>query len=199
LALAFCQFPRGAFLLDMGCGSGVTLEFLAQAGFQVLGLDKSESLIKLARLKGPAQLASFESLPLADQVADGLFSECVLSLAQDKALVLGEWRRVLKKGAFIVISDLLLKSPNLTPKPASSPLTCAAGALTSLALCQLLNDAGFRVQLAQDHGPLLKSLAASLLWRFGSLKKLAQLWPGACLGEFEAKNLTYGLIIGEAI
>ncbi|MDR1871842.1 MAG: class I SAM-dependent methyltransferase [Deltaproteobacteria bacterium] len=203
-ALAYCQFPLGAYLVDVGCGPGVTLEFLSQEGFRVLGLDSSEKLLKLASLKGPTQKASFTSLPLAAGVADGLFCECVLSLARDKAQVLGEFRRVIKLEGFLVLSDLLVKTPTISPKPAltspAEPLTCASGALTYPALKALIEERGFKVTYFEDCHTALKSLAASLVWRYGSLSQLKTLFPSEGLGCLDGgKNLTYGLLVAQAV
>ncbi|MDR1577250.1 MAG: methyltransferase domain-containing protein [Deltaproteobacteria bacterium] len=204
-ALTICQFAPNSFLLDIGCGTGVTLEFLRKEGHRVLGVDKSARLVELASLKGPAQPGSLDNLPVAARAADGLFCECVLSLAGDKALVLAEFRRVLKLGGRLVISDMFVKNlansqPSKLEAPSfAPPLTCAAGAMAYPALGQLLAAAGFEVIHVQDCLLALKSLAASLVWRFGSLEKLAQLWPNGSLGCLNTQNLTYGLVIGQAI
>ncbi|MDR0549500.1 MAG: class I SAM-dependent methyltransferase [Deltaproteobacteria bacterium] len=195
-ALAFCRFPAGAFLVDLGCGTGTTLEYLSSLGFQVLGLDSSDKLLALAALKGPVQKATMDQTPLADQTVSGLFCECVLSLAKDKAQVLGEIKRVLKPGGYLIISDLLAKTTRLPPKSAT-PLTCAAGAESLKSLTLLLTAAGFTLRYRQDHEKALKSLAASLVWRYGSIKNLAY-WLGDFTGCLSGVNLTYGLLVAQA-
>jgi len=44
------ELPKGASVLDIGCGSGVPIDkFLFEKGFKVTGVDISEEMIKLAR------------------------------------------------------------------------------------------------------------------------------------------------------
>ncbi|MDR1086466.1 MAG: class I SAM-dependent methyltransferase [Deltaproteobacteria bacterium] len=201
-ALDFCSFAPGSFLVDLGCGTGVTLDFLKKSGFKVFGLDKSDKLLDSARLKGEVQKASFESLPLEDKVADGLFCECVFSLAQDKFQALKEIRRVLKTGGFFIISDLFPKKPlDSEPdnKPTPEPGTCAAGAVSLHHLENLLITAGFTVKYYKDHEKALKSLAARLVWEYGSLANLAKLWSGDAVGCLGGRNLTYGLVVAQAV
>jgi len=46
--------PRNARILDVGCGAGVpVIEFLVKAGFEVVGMDFSESMLRLARNNVP--------------------------------------------------------------------------------------------------------------------------------------------------
>jgi SAM-dependent methyltransferase len=49
-------------VVDLGCGSGILSEQLAGAGFDVLGIDLSESMIALARQRVPAGAFRVESL-----------------------------------------------------------------------------------------------------------------------------------------
>ncbi len=47
------EFPKNAAILDIGCGSGLMLQFLKQEGFNNLyGIDISEQQVKRARDKG---------------------------------------------------------------------------------------------------------------------------------------------------
>ncbi len=43
------RFPKGGRAIDIGCGTGATLVYLAQHGFFVLGIDISRRAIALAR------------------------------------------------------------------------------------------------------------------------------------------------------
>jgi SAM-dependent methyltransferase len=44
---------RDGLVLDVGCGSGVLSRILLDAGFEVLGIDASSSMIELARVHAP--------------------------------------------------------------------------------------------------------------------------------------------------
>jgi SAM-dependent methyltransferase len=54
------ELERGGFeegiVVDLGCGGGVSSEVLAEAGFDVLGIDPSPDMLELARERVPAAL-----------------------------------------------------------------------------------------------------------------------------------------------
>jgi 2-polyprenyl-3-methyl-5-hydroxy-6-metoxy-1,4-benzoquinol methylase len=80
-ALNFCAFPKGAKIIDAGCGPGATLKLLSDMGFEALGVDKSPKFIKEAQKNGTVLEGYLESLPLNDSSVDGLLCDCVLNLA----------------------------------------------------------------------------------------------------------------------
>src|SRR5436305_1060377 len=58
---------RGGLVVDAGCGSGIWARELADRGYEVLGIDISAAMIRLARRHAPAarfQVGSFLSVPL---------------------------------------------------------------------------------------------------------------------------------------
>ncbi|PWE27843.1 hypothetical protein C4N9_15550 [Pararhodobacter marinus] len=61
--------PAGATILDLGCGHGVAAAHLANAGFDVTGLDPSARLLAVARrialamLEGKGQIRDPRGLP----------------------------------------------------------------------------------------------------------------------------------------
>jgi SAM-dependent methyltransferase len=58
------RLPRGARVLDAGCGTGVpTARMLAEGGLEVLGIDISQEMLRLARSNVPT--ARFERMDLA--------------------------------------------------------------------------------------------------------------------------------------
>src|SRR5262245_52686434 len=52
----------GGLVVDLGCGSGLWAEQLVRANYQVLGIDLSEPMIKIARKRVPAAVFRVESL-----------------------------------------------------------------------------------------------------------------------------------------
>ncbi|MCX4910878.1 class I SAM-dependent methyltransferase [Streptomyces sp. NBC_00878] len=59
------SLPTGSRVLDLGCGTGVpTTRQMTDAGFEVVGVDLSREMVRLAREYVPA--ATFHQLDLAD-------------------------------------------------------------------------------------------------------------------------------------
>lgn len=74
-------------VIDLGCGSGILAEHLADRGFEVLGIDLSEELIALARQRVPSGAFRVESLLSARRppcVAVAAVGECVNYLFDER-------------------------------------------------------------------------------------------------------------------
>jgi hypothetical protein len=96
-----------------------------------------------------------EALPLEDQSADLVLSNCVLNLATNKRRVFAEILRVLKPGARLVISDVVCETePDAAIRNDESLRgECIAGALTQRDLFGLLDEAGFVAAYALKRFP----------------------------------------------
>jgi arsenite methyltransferase len=91
------------------------------------------------------RLGKIEHLPIADNTADVLISNCVINLVPDKQQVYREAFRVLKPGGRIAISDVVNTAP-LPPDLAADPALlcgCVAGAATAHQIEGWLAVAGF--------------------------------------------------------
>ncbi|MDR0882276.1 MAG: class I SAM-dependent methyltransferase [Candidatus Adiutrix sp.] len=198
-ALEFCHFRPGARLLDVGCGPGGTLKFLKEMGYEAVGVEKSPLLAAEARAQGPVWEADFHHLPLADNWAEGLVAECVLSLALDPEQALAEWGRVLQPGGRLILSDVILKD-GAAPLPPATDSGCLAGAVTLTTLINRLERGGYALVHQRDYGQAWRELAAQLVWRYGSADILRQLWAreaGDSCGCFRGRDFTYGLLIAQ--
>lgn len=110
-------FKQGGAILDLGCGAGRHLKFLAENGFEAYGCDYSSSgiqasqeLLASANLKANFEIASVDNLPYDDEFFDGLICFGVLYYNDKQSIqkAAGEIFRVLKKGskALILVRNL---------------------------------------------------------------------------------------------
>lgn len=114
------DLPRGARVLDVGCGIGGASRFFAtERGWKVDGIDLTPEYVDVAgRLSlrlglGDAvsyREASATALPFADATFDGAYMIHVGMNIPDKKGVFGEVRRVLKPGGVFAIYDVMRES-----------------------------------------------------------------------------------------
>jgi arsenite methyltransferase len=188
-AMAFCKLPRGAMVLDVGCGSGATTVYLRRShGLPAVGLDISRMLLEEAHETGlPAFIQGrAEALPIGDARLAAIFCECTFSLLPDPESALAEWRRVLAPGGYLILSDLYARSGRLQPTAQLDGVHCCLdGAVGCKTLFDRMAAAGFKVLLFEDHTPLLKRLAAQLVWEHGSIEAFWTHVGGACAADRE--------------
>lgn len=106
---------QGPDILDLGCGTGWFTGRLAQgcgsAADTVTGADLSPGMLDYARSANPPGIrwlvADAESLPLADNSVDVVFSNLMIQWCSQPTRVLTECRRVLKPGGLVLVSTLL--------------------------------------------------------------------------------------------
>jgi SAM-dependent methyltransferase len=153
---ALAAMRPGEVVVDLGSGAGID-GFLAaqQVGptGRVIGVDMTHEMLAKARANaervGAAnvefRLGEIEHLPIADNTADVVISNCVINLVPDKEQVYREAFRVLKPGGRVAIADIVNTAP-LPPELASDATllcTCLAGAATTRQIEDWLAAAGF--------------------------------------------------------
>ena len=153
---AIAAMQPGETVIDLGSGAGFDC-FLAagQVGplGRVIGVDMTHEMLKKARDNaariGAAnvefRLGELEHLPVADNTADVVISNCVINLVPDKQQVFREAFRVLKPGGRLAVSDIVSTAP-LPPELQSDPALlcgCVAGAAPADSVEGWLAAAGF--------------------------------------------------------
>jgi len=198
-AMKYCGFAPGSVIVDVGCGSCGTVEYLrAVYGVRAYGIDSSEVLLAAGRKRVPflpIVQGIAEILPCKAHSLDGIFCECVLTLVTDPDQVLREFLRVLKPKGFLVIADVYVRSGVRFPSGALTERCCIAGARSRNELERCLSDQGFSVLLWEDHTWALKVLAAQLILTHGSLDGF---WSPECsnvIGPQGKVGLGYFLLI----
>jgi D-aspartate ligase len=122
--------PRGACVLEIGCGAGLTSVALASRGFDVTAVDRAPAMIELtdtlARERGladrvHAMAADAHDLPFPDREFDLVLALGVFPWLHSPDTALREFVRVLQPGGYLIsnVSNALrlhyLLDPRLNP------------------------------------------------------------------------------------
>ncbi len=95
---------RGRYL-DVGCGTGNYTHYIEQAGYDITGIDPSDTMLVVARQKYPecAFITGYaEDLPFEDSSLDGAIAIFTFHHWSDKQQGLNELHRVLRPGGTAV-------------------------------------------------------------------------------------------------
>jgi arsenite methyltransferase len=153
---AIAAMKPGEVIVDLGSGAGFDCFLAAQqvgSEGRVIGVDMTHEMLKKARenaeMIGVAnvefRLGELEHLPIADNAADVVISNCVINLVPDKAQVFREAFRVLKPGGRVAVSDVVNTRPLSAELQADTALLCGcvAGAAPAGKVKNWLKEAGF--------------------------------------------------------
>ncbi|MDD2678332.1 MAG: class I SAM-dependent methyltransferase [Candidatus Nanoarchaeia archaeon] len=103
-ALSLSDFKKNDLILDLGCGTGFSLNVLIKKGFKAVGIDVSFEMLAHAKNKGLiVACADMKNLPFKDESFDGLISISAIQweAPENYGLMLDEIRRVIKNSAII--------------------------------------------------------------------------------------------------
>jgi ArsR family transcriptional regulator len=168
--VAMSKIKAGDTVVDLGSGAGIDCLLASKKvgpHGKVIGVDMTEEMIERARAnaqKASADnvefvLADIENLPLEDNSADVVISNCVINLAPDKDKVLKEVHRILKTGGRMYVSDIVLLEELSAGQRQDEELIscCVGGALLKDDYLAKLNQAGFEVKILSENKSISKS------------------------------------------
>ena len=128
-----CQVSPGGRVIDLGCGTGELVRWLAGLGFRVIGCDISGEMLRTAAA-GPTVSVdwlrldpAWQQLPFKDHCVDAVVASSVLEYTADAADVLAECARVLRPGGFVVCTVPDLRHPVRWLEWLCLPLTRVTG------------------------------------------------------------------------
>jgi ubiquinone/menaquinone biosynthesis C-methylase UbiE len=154
--LAFAELRPGDVVVDLGSGGGFDA-FLAanevgETG-RVIGVDMTDHMLALAQRNAEQngyknvefRKGTIEALPVEDDTADMIISNCVINLSPEKPKVFAEAYRVLKPGGRLQVSDIVLLEP--LPEAVRTNMglyaACVAGAAMRDEYLDAIRAAGF--------------------------------------------------------
>lgn len=156
LPTQFAHIKKNDTVVDLGSGAGndcfIARQEAGETG-RVIGLDMTEKMIKKARQNAEKigvqnvdfVLGDIENIPLKDNLADVVVSNCVLNLVPDKELAFSETYRIIKPGGHFSISDVVIRGelPSALKEDAEMYAGCVAGAIDVDDYLSVIADAGF--------------------------------------------------------
>ena len=157
LPTQFAKIKTGDTVIDLGSGAGNDC-FVARAetgeSGKVIGIDFTPIMVEKARINAEKlgfnnvefREGDIEKMPVADNTANVVVSNCVLNLVPNKKAVFSEIYRVLKFGGHFSISDIVLTGelPEKLKVAAEMYAGCVAGASDKKDYLSYIEQAGFQ-------------------------------------------------------
>lgn len=182
-------------VLEIGCGTASNLWFAAREGFQVAGIDASETAIETALsrfrqdgLAGDLRIGNFMALPFADNSFDLAIDRAGLTCVGNSIArrAINEVQRVLRPGGLFfcnVYSDRHSSHSSGMAGPDAVTLDIAAGSLVGVGQVCFYSEQSIRTQFpvtdwsvkALDHVSICETLSGNKMehaeWRLIAQKK----------------------------
>lgn len=178
--VAFSSIKEGMIVVDLGSGAGRDVFIAAQlvgSSGKVIGIDMTDDMIKLSRKNAKKfrektglnnvefKKGFIEDIPIEDNFADLVISNCVINLSPDKRKVFSEVYRILKLGGEMVVSDVVLnkKLPEKIKNNKAFYNACLSGALLKNDYISEIKSAGFKkIKILSSNKYSLSSLCCNI-------------------------------------
>ncbi len=183
LPTQFAKIHKGDTIIDLGSGAGNDC-FVARhetgAEGKVIGIDFTPIMIEKARINAEKlgynnvefREGDIDAMPVSDNVADVIVSNCVLNLVPNKQKVIVEMERVLKPGGHFSVSDIVLvgQLPEALKQDVEMYAGCVAGAIQKVEYLQFIADQGFQNIKIQKEKPIV--IPDAILSKYLSLEEV---------------------------
>ncbi len=184
LPTQFAKIQQGDIVIDLGSGAGndcfVARHETGSEG-KVIGIDFTPIMIQKARTNAEKlgyhnvefREGDIDHMPVNENLADVVVSNCVLNLVPNKNKVINEIFRVLKPGGHFSISDIVLVGnlPEALREDAEMYAGCVAGAIQKEKYLQYIKDAGFQHITLQKEKAII--IPDDLLSKYLSTQEMA--------------------------
>lgn len=185
LPTKFAKISKGDTVIDLGSGAGndcfVARHETGSEG-RVIGIDFTPAMIQKARTNAERmgynnvefREGDIDAMPVNDEIADVVVSNCVLNLVPDKPKVIREIFRVLKPGGHFSIADIVLVGslPGALKQDAEMYAGCVAGAVQKSDYLQAISNQGFQNVSLQKEKPI--NIPEDILEKYLSKTETAQ-------------------------
>jgi SAM-dependent methyltransferase len=168
LPTQIANIQQGNIVIDLGSGAGNDC-FIAAAETgetgQIIGIDFSEAMIEKAVKNAERRnqknvsfrLGDIEDMPVENNLADVVISNCVLNLLPEKNKIFKEILRVLKPGGHFCISDIVIygELPKELIKDVEMYAGCVSGAIKKDEYLANIITAGFEKVEIKKEKPII--------------------------------------------
>ena len=172
----FADIKEGEVVVDLGSGGGIDVFLAANKEFgKAIGIDMTDEMLVKAR--DNAKRSGFTNvefkkgdiesgIPIENNAADVVISNCVINLTIDKVAAFKEIYRILRSNGRMIISDLVTsKEIGLESANSEEWCSCIDGALTKENYIDSIRKGGFKnIEIVQEtpyieaHGRKITSL-----------------------------------------
>lgn len=168
LPTKFAKIGKGDTVVDLGSGAGndcfIARHEAGETG-RVIGVDFTPAMVEKAQANAAKmgfgnvefRLGDIENMPIEDNTADVVVSNCVLNLVPNKEKAISEIYRVLKHGGHFSISDVVLIGdlPKKIQDAAEMYAGCVSGAIQKDEYLGIIGNVGFRNITLQKQKPII--------------------------------------------
>jgi ubiquinone/menaquinone biosynthesis C-methylase UbiE len=156
LPTEFAQIKPGDTVVDLGSGAGndcfIARSIVGETG-RVIGIDMTEAMIAKAKANAAKlglknvefRLGDIDNMPIEDNIADVVVSNCVMNLVPNKQKAFDETYRIIKSGGHFSISDIVLQGElsDELRKEATLYAGCISGDVQKEEYLRIIKEAGF--------------------------------------------------------